>query len=257
MPTEEEDRGFAQIPRWLQRRTDVSVHAKAVYLALSSRADPRGQSFPSHETLAEEASCSIATVKRALLQLRELGVVTWVSRPRDEGGRSSNLYTITVGQPVDNSSSAIAQPELFEGQIAHTELGGSSHRAMNENQLTIKNINPPSSNTSRTQKPVENDDDQASATVINFPTPTNVSKLHPRAIDRAQLAASVGFYFLDAGITDDQLHAIALGILGKATTHVTNPTKYVISAIRNDVAIYQRQAFDLAAGGRSSGRYPS
>jgi DNA-binding transcriptional MocR family regulator len=96
--------GFAMMPRWLQRSAEVTPAAKLVYLALSSRADRYGASWPSHRLLADECSVSIRTVQRALEELRALGVVAWEARARaEDGGRTSNRYRLVtpVESPVD------------------------------------------------------------------------------------------------------------------------------------------------------------
>jgi hypothetical protein len=63
-----------------------------------------GRLDPSHDTLAEWAKCHVATVKRALSRLRELGLVHWVRRLVRNGWRceqSSNAYAlITSANPV-------------------------------------------------------------------------------------------------------------------------------------------------------------
>lgn len=97
--TEPDPKGFATIPRWLQRDTNVSWQAKLVYLAISSRAGSEPSTYVSHRLLAADASCSTKSVQRALSELRELGVLTWEARYRDNGtGQSSNLYTIYTGR---------------------------------------------------------------------------------------------------------------------------------------------------------------
>ena len=54
----------------------------------------RGQGlWPSHETLAERARCSVRTVQDALRQGRALGLVDWVS---GAGRRTSNRYSLTL-----------------------------------------------------------------------------------------------------------------------------------------------------------------
>lgn len=136
--------GFAQIPRWVQQSDTISGPAKLVYLALSSRSDRYGQSHPSHATLAREASCSVATVKRALDDLRELGLVEWDVRFRDDNeGQTSNVYTIAVGQRP-GSQGATPRSPMSQG-VAQGELPPSSGRATkNETQKneTQKNEEP-------------------------------------------------------------------------------------------------------------------
>lgn len=126
--------GFAQIPRWVQQSDTISGPAKLVYLALSSRSDRYGQSHPSHATLAREASCSVATVKRALEDLRQLDLVDWDVRFRDDNeGQTSNVYTIAVGQRPSSQGAAPRLP-MSRG-VAQGELPPSSVRATkNETQ---------------------------------------------------------------------------------------------------------------------------
>ena len=49
--------------------------------------------WPSHETLAEAARCSIRTVQDGLRQGRALGLVDWIS---GASRRTSNRYTLTL-----------------------------------------------------------------------------------------------------------------------------------------------------------------
>ena len=49
--------------------------------------------WPSHDTLAERARCSVRTVQDALRQGRALGLVDWIS---GAGRRISNRYTLTL-----------------------------------------------------------------------------------------------------------------------------------------------------------------
>lgn len=87
-------KGFAIVPRWMVEDPSISGHAKLVYLALSSRIDEAGVCWPSHELLAREANAGVATVKRALQELRDLEIVTWSPRYDANGGRSSNAYKL-------------------------------------------------------------------------------------------------------------------------------------------------------------------
>lgn len=79
--------------------------AKVVYYSLSSRINCGAGNWPSHALIAEEASCSVATVKRALVELRAAGVVDWRQRkdPRKGGGQTSNEYRIIVSAPFQQA----------------------------------------------------------------------------------------------------------------------------------------------------------
>lgn len=87
--------GFAVIPRELQRDPSVSWKAKLVYLALSSRANARGECWPSHALIAEECGISTDSVQRGLEELRKLKVVAWEKdESKGSPGRHPNRYTL-------------------------------------------------------------------------------------------------------------------------------------------------------------------
>lgn len=86
--------GYAVIPRAIQRDTSISIYAKVVYLALSSRADARGRCYPGMALIAAEASCSERQARRALEELRERGLVSWTQRRKADGGLQSSLYSV-------------------------------------------------------------------------------------------------------------------------------------------------------------------
>lgn len=88
--------GWAAIPVTLVRSTTLSGNAKLVYLSLSSRLGYSAGNWPSHATIAAEASCSVATVKRALAELKAAGVIDWRHRSNGKGGQISNEYRLIV-----------------------------------------------------------------------------------------------------------------------------------------------------------------
>ncbi len=98
--------GFAIIPRWLLQSTSVTAHAKMVYAVLTGFADQNGVCWPSHATIAEQAGVAVSTAKKALAELRDLGVLTWQMRERKDGGRSSNMYRITSHVAVPEETPA-------------------------------------------------------------------------------------------------------------------------------------------------------
>lgn len=66
-----------------------------IYLYLWDRADKEGRSFPSLKRTAQDLSLSVSTVRRAVEDLVNSGYIKKEERVRENGGRSSNLYTIT------------------------------------------------------------------------------------------------------------------------------------------------------------------
>lgn len=86
--------GFAAIPTWMIRDTEkVSRNAIMVYAVLATRSGYRSN-FPSQTLLAKEARCSERTVRDALTELVEMGVVERVKRGSRTGGRATDAYRL-------------------------------------------------------------------------------------------------------------------------------------------------------------------
>lgn len=97
------DAGWSAVPNAVVRGK-LSMAAKCVYMSLSSRINCGAGNWPSHALIAEESSCSIATVKRALVELREAGVVEWRQRTNGKGGQTSNEYRLIVSVPFQDTA---------------------------------------------------------------------------------------------------------------------------------------------------------
>ena len=91
--------GWTAMPNWMLRDSALSGHAKLVYLSISSRIGLPNNN-PSHATIAIDASCSVATVKRALVELRDRNMIAWEQRSDGKGGQLSNSYRVLVEPPV-------------------------------------------------------------------------------------------------------------------------------------------------------------
>lgn len=74
--------------------TDLPPRAKCVYMYLWDRANHEGTCFPGIKTIAHDTSLSVSTVKRAVADLVCHGLVVKEARFRENGGRSSNLYSL-------------------------------------------------------------------------------------------------------------------------------------------------------------------
>ena len=68
--------------------------AKAVYMYLRDRMDSQRQCWPGIRRIARELQLSETTVKRALRELEKSGYIQWNQRKRENGGWTSNLYTV-------------------------------------------------------------------------------------------------------------------------------------------------------------------
>lgn len=68
--------------------------AKAVYMYLKDRCNQDNQCYPAIGTMARELQLSRRTVERAIADLLKAGLLTKEQRWRENGGRSSLLYTL-------------------------------------------------------------------------------------------------------------------------------------------------------------------
>ena len=69
--------------------------AKTVYMYLRSMSASKGECWPGIKTLAADLHLSRSTVKRALNDLERRGYIQRTPRYRENGSRSSNLYTLS------------------------------------------------------------------------------------------------------------------------------------------------------------------
>ena len=73
---------------------DLPHRAKAVYMYLKDRSDKNGQCYPAIGTIARELCLSRRTVERAIEDLICADLIKKEQRWRENGGRSSLLYTL-------------------------------------------------------------------------------------------------------------------------------------------------------------------
>ena len=74
--------------------TNLPSRAKFVYRYLQDRADKDGTCYPGIKTIARDTSLSVSSVKRGIADLVAFGAITTEQRWRENGGRSSLLFTI-------------------------------------------------------------------------------------------------------------------------------------------------------------------
>lgn len=75
--------------------SELPHRAKAVYMYLIDRCNAEGQCYPAIGTIARELNLSRRTVERAIQDLEKAGLLQKEQRWRENGGRSSLLYTLT------------------------------------------------------------------------------------------------------------------------------------------------------------------
>jgi GntR family transcriptional regulator len=105
--------------------SDLSHRARSVYMYLKDRADKDDKCWPAIKTIAKELGLSSSTVKRALDELCQAGLLTKESRWRENGGRTSNLLTKTDPPPPGGESANLVNWGLVHGEptrSAHSKI---------------------------------------------------------------------------------------------------------------------------------------
>lgn len=87
---------FSIIPNWVIRESDLSGRELLVYIALLSHIDKYGHAFPSMKTLCREARQSEPTVRKALAELENRGLIQKRERRRENLPNLPNLYIVAV-----------------------------------------------------------------------------------------------------------------------------------------------------------------
>lgn len=75
-------------------REEVSSRAKTVYMYLKDRSNGEGECWPAIKTIARDTSMSVSTVKRALADLLQCGLLRKERRFRENRGNTSNRYYV-------------------------------------------------------------------------------------------------------------------------------------------------------------------
>ena len=75
-------------------RMDLPHRAIAVYIYLADRANKDNVCWPSIPTIAKELKLSESTTRRAISDLRKVGLIQTKQRYRENGGNTSLLYTL-------------------------------------------------------------------------------------------------------------------------------------------------------------------
>ena len=103
----------------------LSSRAIAVYAYLSYCADKNGECFPAVKRIAYECKASCSTIRRALKELEEKGVIS--STPRmmraEEGGRQlTNLYRLLALRLPVKAAQQPDETKKAEADIADSSL---------------------------------------------------------------------------------------------------------------------------------------
>lgn len=75
-------------------KRDLSHRAVSIYLYLANMVDKNNECWPAVPTIARDLKLSQSTVRRAIQDLRDAGLVETTQRYRKSGGNSSLLYKL-------------------------------------------------------------------------------------------------------------------------------------------------------------------
>lgn len=113
------------------RALPLSGAAKGVLWVLVSRADAKGEAYPSHATLAAEAGFSASTVRASLKSLSVAGLVSWRHRKGKRENLTSNVYRLTL-PTHDEGKSWRPPPALLSDKQARRILTPERVRDLSE-----------------------------------------------------------------------------------------------------------------------------
>ncbi len=100
---------WAKVPVAVAHHRSLSDRAVQVFAVLARHADRAGRCWPSRETVAARAGCSVRSVDRALGELAAAGLIERTARGNGAGGRTSTLYTLSGG---DGAWAAVPEAAL-------------------------------------------------------------------------------------------------------------------------------------------------
>lgn len=123
---------------------DLPGSTLKVYLKLVRRADRRGFTFQSSKKLADQMTLSERTIKGAMKDLVELGLIARVTTPKPKGGSSSKYYILDrdewVGQgKADGAKSA---PSETIPTVQKTTADGAKSAPSLDNDLNPRLLIP-------------------------------------------------------------------------------------------------------------------
>ncbi|MBS6101022.1 MAG: helix-turn-helix domain-containing protein [Actinomyces sp.] len=121
MATQKRREGFHMMPRSIDSDDRLTVYARSVLMALSSRANEAGECWPSLDTIAQDAKVSKSTVQRAIKQLIECGYISKEKRTK-RGRTIAPKYRMLF----DKAGAASEKPSDVEG--SQSDHPGYSHR---------------------------------------------------------------------------------------------------------------------------------
>lgn len=100
---------------------NLTKRATLVVFYLVNRANKEFTCFPGVKTIAKDCNMSVRTVQRAINDLIDAGYVKKDYRFRDNGGQSSNLYTLVLNPDDGNEDEQKQPPSTLEKLLEETK----------------------------------------------------------------------------------------------------------------------------------------
>jgi biotin operon repressor len=132
----------------------LGPYGLAVYFAIVRHTNQKsGTAFPGMDTIAAETGMSRKRVWTAVKQLKTLGLLKVQARKRDDGGQTSNEYTLVnvtplvpPHKPVQETTTAIEAPPCVHGthppvSEVHSPCVRGTHEQDESNQTNLDNTN--------------------------------------------------------------------------------------------------------------------
>lgn len=125
----------------------VSAKAKLIFLYLCRCAGKKTASFPAHKTIAELCAMGLSTVRKALLELLTGALVAITTRCRENGGQTSNLYTLLSPQETALKTQEAEEEKISEETVSNEPQNQTEKQAavsenpfQNQSNILQKNV---------------------------------------------------------------------------------------------------------------------
>ena len=254
----------------LKARTGSASH-KAVLLVVANYADEWGRCWPSLQTIAEEAECSVSTAQRSLKAMEEAGLVSRTDRRRKNGSFTSDELTLQMSnQPAvkltsgkSDRRSKAAQPAVnltgpttfepsttFEGSLRSPSNGTTNAVLLataTPAQRVIAAVNSPFLDPSKSHGLVTRGAIVAGWLKLGIPEPLIVATI--AAICERQAAPIGSWRYFDAAVRQAAADAEPAPITVEFS-HAQRPEPYARTASGRPRSVLAAMASDL---GRYSG----
>lgn len=133
-----DQRPFIMVYHDFLESTMISSHEKIVFIALKKFADSKNQCFPSLKKLSEITGLSKRKIQDTLRELEQKHIISIGHRLREDGGTTSNLYTLYDFKElwnVGSSEEMAAVIDEYEDKKLISILEAKGYKVLKEKEL--------------------------------------------------------------------------------------------------------------------------